>query len=392
MNTISGIMRICLVGILLTALCGCDETSNDNDSDVGKKVVRVETGSLKEGLFIKQLRALGVIKPENNAVIAAKTNGNIDCLFVKEGSVVKKGDLLFQIDKVNLENEVLAAQQALKAAQETLANTAADINIAKTNQSKAAIDCKRTQQLLQNEAISKSEAETDLVRLKNADSEYKKAVSAQNSANVALQQAQTTLLIAEKNLDDSKVTAPYDGVITRRVKDVGDYAESADAVLEIQTNNLLKIACRISAIHYGKITTGMIMLVDIGDKVIDIPISYIAPNVDTMSKTFEIYGYIPADKNAVCGLSCDVEIILEKHNAKGIETNAIIARKNGKYSIFLNEDGKAVEKEVSIGLENDKLTEVFNSEDFEKSNIIISGQYFLNDGDKIELINKKGDK
>ena len=222
--------------------------------------------------------------------------------------------------------------------------------------------------------------------------EYKKAVSAQNSANVALQQAQTTLLIAEKNLDDSKVTAPYDGIITRRVKDVGDYAESADAVLEIQTNNLLKIACRISAIHYGKITTGMIMLADIGDKVIDIPVSYIAPNVDTMSKTFEIYGYIPADEKAVCGLSCDVEIILEKHNAKGIETNAIIARKNGKYSIFLNEDGKAVEKEVSIGLENDELTEVFNSEDFEKSNIIISGQYFLNDGDKIELINKEGDK
>ena len=93
MNKISGIMSICLVVILLTALCGCDETSNDNDSDVEKKVVRVETSSLKEGLFIKQLRALGVIKPENNAVIAAKTNGNIDCLFVKEGSVVKKGSL-----------------------------------------------------------------------------------------------------------------------------------------------------------------------------------------------------------------------------------------------------------------------------------------------------------
>ena len=93
---------------------------------------------------------------------------------------------------------------------------------------------KLLEQLLKNEAISKSEAETDLVRLKNADSEYKKAVSAQNSANVALQQAQTNLLIAEKNLADSKVTAPYDGVITRRIKDVGDYAESAAAVLEIQ--------------------------------------------------------------------------------------------------------------------------------------------------------------
>ena len=99
---------ICLIG------CSKKEVTESTSQTVA---VKVKTGSLTPMRFRRQIQVQGCIQPVNSAKIAARMAGSIDALKVKEGDRVKAGDILFQTDQVNLQNQVLIEEQNLKVAQ-----------------------------------------------------------------------------------------------------------------------------------------------------------------------------------------------------------------------------------------------------------------------------------
>src|SRR5713226_2766031 len=129
-----------------------------------------------------------------NANINAQVQGYIISRDYKEGSVVKKGDLLFQIDPRPFE-------AALAQAKGTLAKDQANL-------AKAAADEKRARDLFDKKVISDQERDT--------------AVAAAGSSRANVQADEAAVKQAELNLGYTKITAPIDGIAGFANAQVGD--------------------------------------------------------------------------------------------------------------------------------------------------------------------------
>ena len=129
-----------------------------------------------------------------NANINAQVQGYIVSRDYKEGSVVKKGDLLFQIDPRPFE-------AALAQAKATLAKD-------KANQVKADADEKRAMDLFKKKVISDQERDT--------------AIAAAESSRANVEADEAAVKTAELNLGYTRITAPIDGVAGIATAQVGD--------------------------------------------------------------------------------------------------------------------------------------------------------------------------
>ena len=366
-------------------ITGCGEQKNDKtQSETAKttvKATKVVVEKLAPYMFKKQIRVQGTIKPVNKAFISARMGGIIDSLKVKEGDCVKKGDLLFQTDKANLENAVLAAQKLVETSKTVENYTKSDIPVAIANKNKVELDYNRDKGLFKNGAISRSNFEGTEVSYKAAIANVEKAEALTKAADSLTQQLAASLKIAEKNLADSKVFAPYSGYIVAKKMNEGEYAMPGMPVLEIENTNDLEIVCRLSAVYYDALSNSTELNIEYAGNVLaKVPITYKAPNIDPLTRTFEIKAVIPTDKGIVSGLLCDVNIVLEQHEGLGISNKAVIARKNGESAVFVSFGGKAVEQNIKVGLSNDGKTEILQSDELRNKNIITKGNFYLNDG------------
>ena len=367
---------------------GCGETKNKVDSTKevksNTKVTKVETETLTPTIFKKQIRVQGTIKPINKASISARIGGIIDSLNVKEGDYVKKGDLLFQTDKTNLENAVLSAQKLYDVSSKIQAYTNSDIPVAVANKNKVELDYNRDKGLFKNGAISRSDFEGTEVTYKSALAGVQKAEALSKATNSLSEQLATSLKIAEKNLADSKIFAPYNGYIVAKKMNEGEFAMPGMTVLEIENTNELEIICRISAVYYDSITENTTLEIEYsGKKLANVPITYKAPNIDSLTRTFEIKALVPSENGIISGLLCDVNMVLEQHEGLGVSNKALIARKNGEYVVYLSVGGQAVEKKVKVGLSNDGITEIVDNNALKDRKIITKGNFYLNDGSPI---------
>ncbi len=199
-----------LVGLALTGVIG------------GKKTEKVTVEKAAERKVIETVTASGKIQPETEVKLSSEVSGEVVQLLVKEGDVVKKGQLLCKVrpdvllsgyEKAVASNNtqkavLLGSQQQLKQAVEMFKNTESIY--------------KRNQELFKKKVISASEF--DAVK---ADYFAGKAEIARLKANVtgsqfSLEQSGATVRESAANLAKTTISAPVDGVISKLSIELGD--------------------------------------------------------------------------------------------------------------------------------------------------------------------------
>lgn len=376
-----------IIACALSVICLIGCSKKEESESAGQTVaVKVKTGSLTPMHFRRQIQVQGCIQPVNNAKIAARAAGNIDALKVKEGDRVKAGDILFQTDQVNLQNQVLIAEQNLKVAQQNKSIAEADLKIAKTNLEKARLDFERDETLFKRNVITKQAFENMEVAWKNAQATTEKAEVALAYKDVLITQAETSLQIAQKNLADSIIRAPYDGVITAKYHETGEFAAGGTAVLAMEDPTHLEASVFISAIYYPSITPETTVVLSLhGLELCRAKLSYISPSIDSLTRTFEIKADLPQQANLISGTLCDVAVVLAEREGLGLPSDAILSRAGGQSVVFAVNNGMAEELPATTGFTTDGFTEILNANDLQDRQFVIEGQYFLNNGSRVEV-------
>jgi len=192
--------------------------------------------------------------------IAPKVPGYVVRLEIKDNQQVKKGDVLLEIDPRDYETSATQARADLDAARSQLNQSQAQVTVsrAKVAQAQAAVvaadaenqraadDLKRYESV-DNSAISRSafdmaqsRARTAKANLEGARSQAQAAEAGVtlseagvDTASAAVQQAEARLRQAELNLSYTKVIAPEDGRVTRRVVEQGAYIQPGQALMAI---------------------------------------------------------------------------------------------------------------------------------------------------------------
>jgi HlyD family secretion protein len=183
--------------VLIVALVGLSKAGVIGNKDEGKEV---ETAKVAASTIVETVSATGKIQPEIEVKIASMVSGEIISLNVKEGQVVKKGDLLV---KINPDLYTSGLERSVA----NLAGTKASLTQSDASFKEAKANYERNKILYDKGVISKSDWD-------KAVSTFEVAKATKQSAYYNVQSASASVTEARDNLGRTTIYSPADGTIS----------------------------------------------------------------------------------------------------------------------------------------------------------------------------------
>jgi HlyD family secretion protein len=348
------------------------------------KLADVERGDLARVVV-----ATGKIQPLSKIEVKSKASGIVKKLYVDYGDHVKQGDILAELDKVQLEASVRASQANYQAAQ-----AARDSAIAALERNKVdaegpdvpylKLGMERAQQMFKDGVMSKSFVEDSE---KNYQLALNKQVSAQRNlavsraeiakAEAQVAQAKAALENAEEDLRNSTIVSPIDGLVLSRDVNVGDAVSSilvlgsqATLIMTMGDISEVYVQGKVDEADIGKVYLNQparIVVESFKDKKFTGKVTKISPmgkEKDNVT-TFEVRVSISNPTLELkANMTANAEILLEeKKNVLMVPEASLIYDKNRSASVELP-DPKAENgrKKVSVklGISNGVKTEIIS--------------------------------
>jgi RND family efflux transporter MFP subunit len=329
-----------IVGVLLLtskpgrATTGNTSTLADTPSVAVVKVTRED--------LAREMKIPAEFRPYTEVELHAKVSGYLQEINVDFGDQVKAGQLLAKIEIPELQDE--------------LDNAVATAQKVEADHKNAHLDYSRLQVV--NKAHPNLVAQQDLDTAESRDADTGAAVAA---AKADVGRYQTMLAY-------TRITAPFDGVITRRYTDPGSMIQAgttsqAMPLLRLSDNYRLRLDFPVSVDYVQDIRVGDpvdVHIDSLGGRAFTGKISRFTDRVDDTTRTMMVEMDVNNPKlELIPGMYADVNLKVEQHpNAIAIPTEAITAGKNTVYVI--DADNKVEERTVKLGLETPTKYEVLS--------------------------------
>ncbi len=205
------------------------------------RFAKVEKGDIKD-----IVEASGPLAPINTTEVGALVSGEILKIYVDFNSQVKKGDLMALIDPTQVQADFDQAQASLSSAKEDLESVKMAYNLAQSN-------LKRYQTLYKKNYVAKTDLEQYELSFINAKSNL-------NSSEARVIQAQASLERAQKDLDNTRIIAPIDGIVLSKKVSEGQSLTSGYSTPEMftlaQDLTKMQIEAKVSEADVVKIQEG----------------------------------------------------------------------------------------------------------------------------------------
>jgi len=379
------IIIISSIVIVLVLLIGAAMAFSHGSTKIDpSKLAKVEKGDLA-----KSVVATGKVEPITKVEVKSKASGIVKKLYVEYGDRVKQGQLLAQLDKLEIEAQVEQSRAALLAADANLKGAEADYERAKVDAE--APDVPLLQRAYERNLEMQKSGVVSQSALDDAEKDYKMAVNKQNvaraqvtvlQAKIAQSQAQVAedqanLKQLEEQLSYTDIVSPIDGIVLSRDVEVGDavssilvLGSSATLVMTIGDTSKVYVKGKVDESDIGRVYLGQparIKVESFKDKTFNGVVTKISPmgvEKDNVT-TFEVRVSIDnATGELKAEMTANAEIILEEHkNVLQIPEGAIIYDKDRKASVEVP-DPKAKDGQrklaINIGISNGAKTEVMS--------------------------------
>jgi HlyD family secretion protein len=413
---------IILVGTLLVLAKKGIIGSKDNSIEV--EIAKADTMTI-----VETVSATGKIQPEIEVKISSEVSGEIIALPVKEGQVVKKGDLLV---KINPDLYTSGYNRTVAG----LSQTKAGLSQADASFKEAKANYERSKTLFDKGIISKSEWDKAIAAFENAQASKK-------SAYYNVQSASATVSEAKDNLGRTTIYAPADGTISMLNVELGERVlgtqqMTGTEILRVANLNNMEVEVDVNENDIVKINVGDSAKVEV-DAYLKKQFKGIVTSISNSASTTltadqvtnfkvkvrilkESYQDLLAGKPLSYspfrpGMTATVDIITtRKENVMAVPISAVVVksdtaavknlevedpnseenkvkpRNDKKYEcVFVKVGDKSKIKIIKTGIQDDTNIEV--TEGLKKGDIIIVGPYTtvtkdLNSGDKVKIASK----
>lgn len=210
-----------------------------------------------------QLTASGYVVAQRRAAVASKATGRLLELRVREGSVVRKDDVIARLDASDVQASILAAQAGVRVAEAGLRQAQATLRQAQIEQLNADVELARSKNLFAQQFVSQQAVDAAQRR---ADASGASAAAAQAGiaqAQASVGQAQAQLKLQQVNEDYALIRAPFDGVVLVKNANVGDIitpfssaAGTQGAVVTMADMGTLEVEADVSESNLSKAKIG----------------------------------------------------------------------------------------------------------------------------------------
>ena len=299
-------MKRMLLMLASTALvlAGCRGEAEETATTPSETVVTVGP----ENVVVAQLTELrsgppvsGTLTPERSATIRAQVSGSVLETAVEEGARVQRGQLLATLDETGVRDAYLSARSQVRSTESAL-------TVARRN-------AERAERLSQAGAIPDRDLESAHLDLTNAEG--------------ALADAKARLAAAAEQLQDTKIRAPFTGVVSDRPADAGDVVQIGAALFTVVDPRTLRLDASVPADQIGRLRVGTAVEFQVGgiNRQLTGKIARINPVVDPRTRQVRIYVDVPnPDLQLTAGLFAEGRVALDTKRALAVPFTAVDSR------------------------------------------------------------------
>ncbi len=209
---------------------------------------RVELGEV-----VAEVMGTGTLEARVKSTISPKIAGRVHEILVDQGDRVKSGQLLFALDDDELEQQVEIAQATTAMWRASLDRLQADLEQAKAVLANAKTDFDRIQKLVQSKAISEEEADNATERVSIAEAGLSRSMSAMIEGQKQITTAERTHAYHQARLADTRVLAPFDGLVVKRHSDQGDIGVPGTPILTVISTDEIWVSAWVDETEMSRI-------------------------------------------------------------------------------------------------------------------------------------------
>lgn len=308
--------------IFLTA-CGSKETAQ-KAAPPSISGVAVETVHLQ--YTPEYYEAVGTVQAKISSRLGAEISGTVRKVLVKEGELVRRGQLLAVLDDRTQRAQLDAAAAGMQASSQGLVEVQQALDAATANQQFAEATFNRYKGLLAKNSISRQEYD-------NAETQYKAAVAHENALKarekqVAAQhqQAQAQHSSAETVLSYARITSPINGVVTAKSVDEGTLVMPGTPLFTVEDINHFRLEASVPTLYMGKVKLGQPMPVTLGSHQIEGRAVEIVPAADPSTRTFTVKIGLPPGCRCQSGQYGKAEIAIGREERLLVPATALVRR------------------------------------------------------------------
>ena len=341
--------------MLAALLSGCSEKAPEVRAigeDISCTTARVQVRELPV-----LVSAVGSVEPEVRVHVSTRMMGWVNALHVAEGDTVAKGQKLLSIDDADMKAKRKQVEAGIREAEAVVAN--------------AERMAERFQNLYEAKAVSKSQLDDVETGLERARAGRAQAKAARAELNVHM-----------AYLD---IRSPMDGVVTRRMVDVGDMAAPGHPLLFVDQLDRMKIVARLGEKHVNSVTAGDMVTVHVTSldhATFKVEVARLISAANPGSRTYDIEMSVENDGRLRPGMFARVDVTTGTRRGVVIPRSAVNERGQLTGVWIVDANSLAQLRWVRLGDDVDGGVEVISGLDGTET-LVTSSTKPLAEGDKV---------
>ena len=322
------IVGLAALGATLVTVASCrrgdanaEPAANDSVVVIGpENIVVVTEQEIRTGPALS-----GTLTPERDATVRSEISAPVIETLIDQGQHVTAGQLLIRLDDTAIRDQLLSARSAVTTAQ-------ANLSVAQREND-------RNEALLKAGAIAERATEQSAAQV--------------TSSKAQLTAAQAQLAAAEKQSSNTRITAPFNGIVSARSVNAGDVVSPGTALVTVVDPSTMRLEASVPAEALSAVRLGA----PVDFSVTGYPnrhftgrVTRINPIADPATRQVRIIASLPNDGGTlVGGLFAEGRVSSESHRAPIVPQSAVDER-GLRPSVMRLKNGRTEKEEVTLGI------------------------------------------
>jgi RND family efflux transporter MFP subunit len=351
-------------------------------------VVEVASVRADQGGRPALLNASGYVTPRRRATVAAKITGRVDEIFAEEGMYVRQGQVLAMLDDADARARLTSAVADRDA-------TAATLGDLRVNLANAERDRRRGEELLKRRVMSEEEFD----RTRTTEESLRARI---NLAEVQVRASEARIRVAQQDLDNCTVRAPFAGIVVSKDAQVGEMVSPISAgggftrtgIATIVDMESLEIEVDVNESYIARVTPGQpatAVLDAYTDWQIPAKVRTVIPSADRQKATVKVrVGFDQLDPRILPDMGVKVTFLGDEVSpspdggARVRIPQAAVHVEGGSAAVFVYRDGRVERRVVRLGQVRGDAQEVIAGLS-EGEQVVTTRLAELRDGQRVQL-------
>jgi HlyD family secretion protein len=322
----------------------------------------VVTYVVQQTEVVAEVMGTGTLEARVKTTLSPRLQERLAEVLVDQGDTVSAGQLLARLDDGELKRQVEVSEAALASAQATADRVRVDEVRAQAVERQAQQDHKRVTDLLATQVSSQSEMDKAIEQLHVAESDLHRARAATVEAQQQVNLAEKNLAYQKERLSFTRILSPYDGLVTRRDRDPGGVVIPGSSLLQFISTNEIWVSAWVDETTAAGLALGQkarVVFRSAAGKSYSGAVARLGREADRETREFLVdvrVNELPA--NWTIGQRAEVFIETGRKSGALAVPPQFLQWRGGKPGVFVAERGKAVWRDVTLGLRGSETVEI----------------------------------